>query len=177
MKFITFLRLLLNIMFLTVSINVFAGNSEGCSGGWSYPISNVKLLGDKSCLNIWELGRDAGSKNRLSLLRGMNLKENNNQWMSTGTCAEVRYNNQNYMIYNAYLKEEKSDIWMIYNNSEAYAYFREVKSPMNDGFNVNLKCAKIGKNEKIKYILNNYLKKQTSVNLNFYKLNDWYKEK
>lgn len=177
MRFVIVFKVLLNIIFLTISVSVFAESGKECSRGWNYPISDVKLLGEKSCLNIWELSKDASDKNRLNLLKIMNLKARNNQWMSTGTCIEVKYKNKNYLIYNAYLKEEKSDIWMIYNNSEAYAYFRDVKSPMDDGFRVDLKCAQIGKNEQIKYILNNYLKKQTSVNLDFYKLNDWYKEK
>ncbi len=177
MKFIIIFKILLNIIFLTISVNVFAESGKECTKNWSYPNFNVKLLGEKSCLNIWELGGDVSSKNRLNLLKIMGLKSKNSQWMSTGTCVEVKYNNQNYLIYNAYLKEDKSDLWMIYNNSEAYAYFREVKNPISDGFSVNLKCAEIGKNEQIKYILNNYLKKQTSINLDFYRLNDWYSEK
>ncbi|EKU57420.1 MULTISPECIES: hypothetical protein [Acinetobacter] len=172
-------KLMIGACILLNSINLHAESAKECMKYWDEkPVVSIKKMGEVECEHIWDYGKSNTSQNRLKLLSQLNLKSKNNQWMSTGNCAKVVYNKNNYYIYRAYYKEDKDEIWIAYNNKNAFSYFRKVATPQkeNESSRVELSCAKSGDYEEAKTVLNSYLKNNTLVNMSFYKVGDWYKE-
>ncbi len=161
------------------SINLYAESAKECMKYWNEPVVGIKVLGEVECEHIWDFGISENSQNRLKVLDQLKLKNRTGQWMSTGICQEILYNGNKYKIYNANYKEDKHDIWMIYNSNNVFSYFRKVANSVNGfgGLGVDLSCSGLGGDKNIKYILNSYLKDNTSINMRIYRENDWYKDK
>ncbi|ENW97879.1 hypothetical protein [Acinetobacter sp. NIPH 298] len=171
-------KVFIGSLVLLQSVSLYAESFKQCLKYWNEPVVEIKVLGEVECEHVWEFGQNSASQNRLKLLDQLNLKRKNNQWMSTGICSKVLYNHKEYYIYNANYKEDKDDVWIAYDNKNAFAYFRKIVAPSEEGARsgVILSCASIGVDDKSRYVLNSYLKNNTSVSMSFYKTNDWYKE-
>lgn len=81
------------------------------------------------------------------------------------------------------MKNNKTDLIMIYNDINSFAYSREIdRNKIKGGFrkedfvDVNLSCSKVGEDTNIVSALNGYLFKETSIsNISKYKINDRFK--
>lgn len=165
-------------LFLTCGI-VQAQQSDQCLKYWNGSEVEIKILGQVDCPNIWENKGDDISANKVIVLKKMGLSHKKMNWMSTGKCQKLEYDRKFYYVYNAYQKEELNDIWMIYSKENLFMYYRKIKfneKTPEGRFKVNLNCNQVGSNKNIYNILNSYLKKDTDVKINLYKINDWYKE-
>lgn len=128
--------------------------------------NSIKILDIKPCKQIWE------DNNKAKLLKKVGLNAKNSQWMSTGECRDIEVDKVKYQVYQAYLKNDYSDIKIINdNNGNYFAFFRDLgkfdliedkfnpsKNANNDG--VDLKCDGIGDFENLKSILSSYLNKK-----------------
>ena len=173
------LKIVIGTYILLNSISLYAESTNECMKYWSEKSSiSLNVLGEVECENIWEYGKSNATQDRLKLLNQLKLTPKNNQWMSTGECSKVSYNENVYYVYRAYYKEDRDEIWIAYNAKSSFSYFRKVSSPQNEGenFKVSLSCAKNGEYEGAKSALNNYLKNNTLVSMDYYKVGDWYKE-
>ncbi len=165
-------------LFLACS-TVGAEQSDQCLKYWNSPEVEIKILDKVDCPNIWEDKGDDISANKIVVLKAMGLSHKKMNWMSTGECQKLEHNKKFYYVYNAYQKEELNDIWMIYNKENLFMYFRKInfnEKNLEGRFKVNLNCNQVGSDKNIYNILNSYLKKDTDVKINLYKINDWYKE-
>ncbi|MCU4387562.1 hypothetical protein KTH40_08075 [Acinetobacter haemolyticus] len=171
-------QVLIGSLVLFQSGSLYAESAKQCLKYWNEPVEQIQVLGEVECEHVWEFGQNRATQNRLKLLDQLNLKRKNSQWMSTGKCTQVLYDNKKYNIYYANYKEDKDEIWIAYNNENAFAYFRKIVAPLEEGTRpgVVLSCSNVGKNSATRYTLNSYLKNNTSVSMIFYKTNDWYKE-
>jgi hypothetical protein len=172
-------NIMIGACILLNSINLHAESAKECMKYWKEKsIVPIKKLGEVECEHIWDYGKSKTSQNRLKLLSQLNLKPKNNQWMSTGSCIKVLYNKNNYYIYRAYYKEDRDEIWIAYNDKNAFSYFRKVTAPQKEeeSSRVELSCARNGDYGEAKTVLNSYLKNNTEVSMSSYKVGDWYKE-
>lgn len=171
-----FMKKLKEIIAIVVFLNsstLYAESSKDCMSYWNQPIKKIQVLEEVECEHIWNFGRDKSSLNRLQVINDLNLKTNKSQWLSTGQCQKISYNKKIYNIYNAEYKEYGHNVWLIYDEKNAFAYFRKINSKDQS---VVLSCNQAGKDQELKFILNSYLKNNTSVSMEKYKANDWYKE-
>ncbi|MFH3698708.1 hypothetical protein WAH92_22295, partial [Acinetobacter baumannii] len=84
---------------------------------------------------------------------------------------------KDYYIYWADMKNNKTDLIMIYSPNNSFAYSRALdQKKIKEGFkiedsvDVNLSCGKIGEDINIISVLNGYLHKETSIkNISKYK--------
>ncbi|NAR65290.1 hypothetical protein GPS57_16285 [Acinetobacter haemolyticus] len=168
-------QVLIGSLVLFQSVSLYAESAKQCLKYWNEPVEQIQVLGEVECEHVWEFGQNSATQNRLKLLDQLNLKRKNGQWMSTGNCKQVLYGNEKYNIYRAYYKEDRDEIWIAYDNKNAFSYFRKIVAPLEEGTSpgVVLSCASIGKNEKSRHVLNSYLKKNTSVSMEIYRINDW----
>lgn len=161
-------------MFMCLSSSIlYAESSKDCMNYWNQPIKKITVLEEVECDHIWDFGKNKMGDSRLKILDSLNLKKDNRQWQSIGECQQVLSNKKKYYIYNARYKEYGHNIWLIYDDKNAFAYFRKVN---NKDQSVDLSCAQEGADKNLKFILNSYLKNNTSVSMQKYKPNDWYKE-
>lgn len=161
-------------MFVCLSSpTLYAESSKECMNYWNQPIKKITVLEEVECDHIWDFGKSKKSLNRFKVVNNLNLKTTNTQWMSTGQCQKVSYNKKQFNIYNSEYKEYGHNIWLIYDDKNAFAYFRKVNSKDQS---VEVSCAQEGADTNLKFILNTYLKNNTSVSMQKYKANDWYKE-
>ena len=167
------LKKIMIIYTLFGSQTLYAETSKDCINYWNQPIKKIKVLEEVECEHIWEFGKNKIDDSRLKILDGLDLKKENGQWQSIGECQQVLYNKKKYHIYNACYKEYGHNIWLIYDDKNAFAYFRKVN---NKDQSVILSCSQVGMNNELKVILNSYLKINTSVSMKKYRANDWYKE-
>ncbi|WP_227602067.1 MULTISPECIES: hypothetical protein [Acinetobacter] len=166
------IKILAIIMFLNSSA-LYAESSKECMSYWNLPIKKIEVLEEVECEDIWNFGKDKSSLNRLQVVNNLNLKTKNSQWLSTGQCQKISYDKKIYNIYNTEYKEYGHNIWLIYDEKNAFAYFRKINIKDQS---VVLSCNEVGQNKELKFILNSYLKNNTSVSMEKYKANDWYKE-
>ncbi len=164
---------IITICVLISSSILYAESSKECMQYWNQPIKKIKILEEFECEHIWEFGKNKSSLSQLKVINNLKLKTSDAQWLSTGQCQKISYNKKQYNIYNAEYKEYGHNIWLIYDDKTAFAYFRKVNSRDQS---VDLSCNQVGIDHEIKYILNSYLKNNTSVSMEKYRENDWYKE-
>lgn len=162
------------------SVALYAESSKECMKFWSEPAVQINLLKDVNCPDIWE--ENFKNENKI-LVKKIGLDLNDKNWMSTGTCNHVKYKNKDYYIYWSYLKNNRTDFILIFNNTDSFAYSREINKKemekgfgVNDELNANVSCYKIGVDKKIISVLNGYLYKETSIkNITKYKIYDRFK--
>lgn len=133
-----------------------------CEKQWQEEQKNtvqIKKLKRQQCAYIWD---DAKV---IALLKKMNLKPKNGQWMATDECDAIQVGQQKYVIYQAYYKNDLSDLYVIRDsNNNLYGFFRDLGkySFVDDKFiptatanqhGVDLKCAALGNNPKLSNIL------------------------
>lgn len=133
-----------------------------CEKQWQEEQKNtvqIKKLKRQQCAYIWD---DAKV---IALLKKMNLKPKNGQWMVTDECDAIQVGQQKYVIYQAYYKNDLSDLYVIRDsNNNLYGFFRDLGkySFVDDKFiptatanqhGVDLKCAALGNNPKLSNIL------------------------
>lgn len=174
------LKIVIGTYILLNSINLYAESTNECMKYWEKPAAKVSVLQDIQCSNIWE---DNFSKENKKLVKeiGFNLKDKN--WVSTGSCSHVKYNDKDYYIYWADMKHNKTDLIMIYNTSNSFAYSRALDAKKikegfkkEDSIDVDLSCGKVGEDINIVSVLNGYLLKETSINnISKYKVYDRFK--
>lgn len=164
---------IITICVLTSSSILYAESSKECMQYWNQPIKKIKVLEEVECEHIWEFGKNKSSLSQLKVINNLKLKASDALWLSTGQCQKILYNKNKYNIYNAEYKEYGNNIWLIYDDKTAFAYFRKVNSRDQT---VDLSCNQVGMDHEIKFILNSYLKNNTSVSMEKYRENDWYKE-
>lgn len=167
------LKKIMTILVCLSSSTLYAESSKECMNYWNQPIKKITVLEEVECDHIWDFGKNKNSLNRLKVVNSLNLKTTNTQWMSIGQCQKVSYNKKQFNIYNSEYKEYGHNIWLIYDDKNAFAYFRKVNSKDQS---VEVSCAQEGADTNLKFILNSYLKNNTSVSMQKYKANDWYKE-
>ncbi|ENV10109.1 hypothetical protein F966_01281 [Acinetobacter higginsii] len=164
------------------SMGLYAESTNQCTKYWNETAVKVKVLEDIECPDIWEDGLNKENK-KLAKEIGFNLKDKN--WMSTGTCNHVLYKNTDYYIYWAYMKHNRTDLIMIYNPNNSFAYSREIDRTklkkegfrVEDSVDVNLSCAKSGNDTNIVSVLNGYLFQETSIqNILKYRVYDRFKQ-
>lgn len=119
----------------------------------------IQTLKPQQCAYIWD---DAKV---IALLKNMNLKSKNGQWMATDECNVIQVGQQKYTLYQAYYKNDLSDLYVIRDSANnLYGFFRDLGkySFTDDKFiptaganqhGVNLKCAALGNNPKLPHIL------------------------
>lgn len=174
------------IFIIANSMNLYANDTSQCMQYyWSQQKKiDLRILRDEECSDIWEQKNDKVSRNKEKILKNINLTPKNSNWMSTGTCKLVQYNDSKYFIYRAYLKHNKTDLIMIYNDNNSFAYSRELdRSKLKNGtftdddiIDVKLSCAKQGDDKYIVQVLNQYIVNETSIkNISKYKNFDWFK--
>lgn len=173
-------KLVMGPYILLNSMNLYAEKAQDCMKYWHEPAVQISLLQSIPCPDIWE---DNFNKENQKLVKkiGFDLKDKN--WMSTGMCEHVQYKNKKYYIYWVDMKHNKTDIIMIYNDNNSFAYSRVLDLSKSKGVfrkedmvNVSLSCEKIGDDIKIVSVLNGYLLKETSINNIYkYKINDRFK--
>ena len=174
------LKIVLGSYILLNSMNLYAENVNECMKYWSEPAVQIRVLPDVQCFDIWEEGFSNENK-KVARKIGFNLKDKN--WMSTGICNHIQYKNKDYYIYLANMKEDRTDLIMIYNEGNSFAYSRKIdQKNIKNGFrkedqvDVNLSCGKIGDDIKIASVLNGYIFKETSIsNIFKYKMYDRFK--
>ena len=167
------LKKIMTICLLFSSPTLYAESSKDCMNYWNQPVKKITVLDDVECDHIWEFGKNKIGDSRLKILESLDLEKENEQWQSIGECQQVLFNKKKYHIYNARYKEYGHNIWLIYDNKNAFAYFRKVNSKDQS---VDLSCAQEGKDSDLKFILNTYLKTKTSVSMKKYRAKDWHKE-
>ncbi len=174
------LKIVIGFYFLLNSMNLYAERAKECMKYWNEPAVQVKVLKDVECPDIWDESFNKGNK-KLVKAMGLNLKDKN--WMSTGTCNHVEYKNKEYYIYWADIKNTKTDIIIIYDDKNSFAYSREIdRFKIKDGLkedevvDVLLSCGKNGVDKNIVSALNGYIFKETSIrNIFKYKIYDRFK--
>lgn len=173
-------KIMIGACILLNSINLHAESAKECMKYWNEPAVQVFILEDVQCPDIWE---DNFSKENKKIAKNIRFDLKDKNWTSTGTCNHVQYKNKNYYIYWAEMKHNKTDLIMIYNDINSFAYSREIdRKKIKNGFrkedsvDVNLSCSKVGEDENIVSALNGYLFKETSIgNISKYKINDRFK--
>lgn len=174
------LKIVLGSYILLNSMNLYAENVNECMKYWSEPAVQIRVLPDVQCFDIWEEGFSNENK-KVARKIGFNLKDKN--WMSTGICNHIQYKNKDYYIYWADMKDDRTDLIMIYNEGNSFAYSRKIdQKNIKNGFrkedqvDVNLSCGRIGDDIKIASVLNGYIFKETSIsNIFKYKMYDRFK--
>jgi hypothetical protein len=171
---------IMTIYVLLNSPTLYAESLKECMKYWNEPAVHINLLEDVQCTDIWE--ENFQKENKILVKKiGLDLKDKN--WMSTGTCNHVNYKNKDYYIYWVYLKNNRTDLIIIYDNKNSFAYSREInRKEIENGFgledeiNVNLSCGKVGDDKKIISVLNGYIYQETSINnISKYKIYDRFK--
>lgn len=161
------------------SINLHAESAKECMKYWSEPAVQVTVLQDVQCPDIWE---DKFSDNNRLVIKKLGLNRQDNNWMSTGACKKVKYNSDIYFVYKAFLKNNKTNLIILYNNKDSFAYLRKLDlSKFKNGYteqdivDVNLTCTKVGKGTSMVSILNSYILKDTNIkDISKYSISDWY---
>lgn len=175
-------KIIMGLSLLLTTGYVYAERMAQCKKYWNEVAIQVKVLEDTECPSIWE---DSFNKDNKKLVKelGFNLKDKN--WLSTGTYNHILYKNKSYYIYWSYLKHNRTDLIMIYNASNSFAYSREIDRAklkkegfrVEDSVDVNLSCAKSGNDRNIVSVLNGYLFQETSIrNIFKYRVYDQFKE-
>jgi len=174
------LKIAVVIYLLLNSINLYAESVKECMTYWSKPAVQVSVLPDVKCSDVWDDSFRLENKKLVKQI-GFNLKDKN--WVSTGSCSHVQYKTKDYYIYWADMKNNKTDLIMIYSPNNSFAYSRALdQKKIKEGFkiedsvDVNLSCGKIGEDINIISVLNGYLHKETSIkNISKYKIYDRFK--
>ncbi|MCH7335671.1 hypothetical protein [Acinetobacter sp. NIPH 2699] len=168
-------------LLLSQSVSLYAESSKQCLKYWNEPVVQFELLKDTQCPHVWEDNFNPHGKKVVENI-GFNLKNNN--WMSAGICSHIKYKNNNYYIYWADMKHNKTDLIMVFNDNAAFLYSREIdRTKISDSgytdkdvLDVNLSCAKAGSDSDLISVLNSYILKETNIkNIYKYQIADWFK--
>lgn len=145
-----------------LSISTAYSQENACEKQWQIEQQKtiqIKKLKQQQCAYLWD---DAKV---VALLKNMNLKSKNGQWMSTDQCDVIQVGQQKYTLYAAYYKHDLSNLYVIRDSANnLYGFFRDLGkySFVDDKFTptatanqhgVDLKCAALGNNPKLPNIL------------------------
>lgn len=174
-------QVLIGSLVLFQSVSLYAESSKQCLKYWNEPAVKFELLQDVQCPHVWEENFNLYGKKVVRTI-GFNLKNNN--WMSTGICHHIQHNHKNYYVYRAYVKHNKTDIIMVFNDNASFLYSREIdRAKIGDSgytdkdiLDVNLSCAQAGSDSDLISVLNSYIIKETNIkNISKYQIADWFK--
>ncbi|WHR56981.1 hypothetical protein [Acinetobacter haemolyticus] len=161
-------QVLIGSLVLFQSVSLYAESAKQCLKYWNEPVVQFELLEDTQCPHVWEDNFNPHGKKVVEKI-GFNLKNNN--WMSAGICNHIKYKKNNYYIYWADMKHNKTDIIMIFNDNAAFLYSREIDRTKikesgytrKDILDVNLSCAQSGSDLNMVSVINSYILKETNI--------------
>lgn len=172
-------KVLIGSLVLLQSVSLYAESSKQCLKYWNEPVVEISIISDVTCPDVWE---EEFSKNNRIVIEKLGLDRTDDNWISTGLCKKVKHKGNIYFAYRAFLKNDKTNLIMLYDNKKTFAYLRRLDlSKFKNGYtdqdivDVNLTCNKLGEDLNISSILNSYILKDTSIkNISKYQISDWY---